>query len=66
MSDDFKVANVIRNFLENTTRSLGITTNKYYSSGNPVKTAFEKLVQYPVNTKHFHLLPTDQQSMRAF
>ena len=66
MSDDFKVANVIRNFLENTTHSLGITTNKHYSSGNPVKTDFEKLVQYPVNTKHFHLLPTDEQSTRAF
>ena len=70
MTDDFKVANVICNFLENATCSLGITTNNHhnqnYSFRNPVKTAFEKLAQYPINTRCFHFLPTDQQSMRLF
>ena len=31
MADDFKVANVICNFLENATCSLGITTNNHYN-----------------------------------
>ena len=70
MADDFKVANVICNFLENATCSLGITTNNHYNQNysfrNPVKTAFEKLAQYPINTRCFHFLPTDQQSMRLF